>query len=176
MIYFKVKKEKIMNFIIGDSIMELTQLENSMEISNLYVPPSDRKKGVAHKLFKHVTEYADDNDITLTCQVFPYSEMNYRAVIKLCEKYGFVLFGDKLSLEQPFQEMIRERRQVMREYTTKVTMEITVVANCSPKQVIDTIEHALNFPTIGHYSVKKVESNYAANRPPLNELWETIYE
>lgn len=42
-------------------------------------------------------------------------------------------------------------------YTTKVTMEVIVTGFCTPEQAVDTIEHALNFPTIGSILVKKIE-------------------
>ena len=101
-----------MNFKIGDSVLELTVLEDSVEISNLFVPISDRKKGVANELFKLLISHADENDLTLSCNIFPYGEINYRAVIELCKKYGFVTVGDKLSMEQPFQQMIRNRHGI----------------------------------------------------------------
>jgi predicted GNAT family acetyltransferase len=98
-----------MNFKIGDSILELTVLEDSVEISNLFVPFSDRKKGVANELFKLLISHADKNNLTLSCNIFPYGEVNYKAVIELCKKHGFECVGDKLSVEQPFQEMRRSK-------------------------------------------------------------------
>lgn len=101
-----------MKFKIGDSVLELTVLEDSVEISNLFVPINDRKKGVANELFKQLISYADDNNLILSCNVFPYGEVNYRAVIELFKKYGFAIVGDKLSREQPFQQMIRNKNGI----------------------------------------------------------------
>jgi len=68
------------------------------ELTDLYVHPLFRGRGLAHKLLKRATSWADRNRLSLRLRIHPYGRRTVRssrapasftALVELYKQYGF---------------------------------------------------------------------------------------
>jgi len=64
--------------------------ENTYYFNRLIVPPAKRNKGIASNLLLKVGFWADENNITIYCDINPYGDLDYNQLTNLYLKYGFV--------------------------------------------------------------------------------------
>ncbi len=75
--------------------------------NKLYVDKELRNKGIAKQLLEKLEHWADSENIVVVGDVNPYGDLDFEKLVQLYLDHGFVKFGIKCCLEQPFQQIVR---------------------------------------------------------------------